>query len=251
MRIGVTVCREPFAREPTISGRNDNNPYHARGPRPGMETHAGRFRVYRVVESVPHINLFDTEGTRLYTAYQSGYGDRQGDIDALRTGDLVEATLGGDPDDPDEAWSIQSVERVGGVRMAFAVDADPPAVAETLWTEGQERPSTTTLEAEGAPVAEVAVQPRKPLPGGAFVPSVLTGLVPMEDRLGELQSTGEPVTDALFVDPDPPDTDRYSRPFGTVVFFSAAGRELRDEFYAAYDIDPAGDSRPEYDPYGL
>jgi len=216
-----------------------------------METRAGRFRVYRVVRSVPHINLFDTEGTRLYTAYQSGYGDRQGDIDALRTGDLVEATLGGDPDDPDEAWSIQSVERVDRVRMAFAVDADPPAVAEELWTDGQERPSTTVLTSEGEPVAEVAVQPRGPLPGGAFVPSVLTGLLPLEARLTELQSVGEPVTDALFVDPDPPDTDRYSRPFGAVVLFSAAGEGLRDEFYAAYDIDPTEDSRPEYDPYGI
>jgi hypothetical protein len=216
-----------------------------------MKTHASRFRVYRVVESVPHINLFDTEGTRLYTAYQSGYGDRQSDIDGLRTGDLVEATLSGDPDDPDEAWSIQSVERVGGVGMAFAVDADPPAVAGELWTEGQERPSTTTLAREGEPVAEVAVQPRAPLPGGAFVPSVLTGLVPMEERLAELQSVGEPVADALFVDPDPPDADRYSRPFGAVVFFSAAGQELLEAFCATYGIDPAADSRPEYDPYGL
>jgi len=216
-----------------------------------METRAGRFRVYRVVESVPHINLFDTEETRLYTAYQSGYGDRQAEIDALRTGDLVEATLGGDPDDSEEAWSIQSVERVDRVRMAFAVDADPPAVAEELWTEGQERPATTALEWEGDPVAEVAVQPRAPLPGGSFVPSVLTGLVPMEDRLGELQSVGEPVTDALFVDPDPPDAARYSRPFGAVVFFSAAGQPLRDEFYATYDIDPSEDTRPAYDPYGI
>ena len=216
-----------------------------------METRAGRFRVYRVVESVHHINLFDTEATRLYTTYQSGYGDRQADIDALRTGDLVEATLGGDPDDPDEAWSIQSIERIDRVRMAFAVDADPPAVAEELWTEGQERPATTVLEWNGDPVAEVAVQPRAPLPGGAFVPSVITGLVPMEERLCELRSTGEPVTDALFVDPDPPDADRYSRPFGAVVFFSAAGEGLRDEFYAAYDVDPDEDSRPAYDPYGV
>ena len=73
----------------------------------------------------------------------------------------------------------------------------------------------------------------------------------MEARLAELQSVGEPVTDALFVDSDPPDTDRYSRPFGTVVFFSAAGEPLRDEFYAAYDIDPAADTRPTYDPYGI
>ena len=216
-----------------------------------MEQHAGRFRVYRVVESVPHINLFDTEATRLYTAYQSGYGERQAEIDALRTGDLVEATLGGDPDDPEEAWSIQSIERVDRVRMAFAVDADPPAVAEELWTAGQERPTTAVLRSDGEPVAEATVQPRAPLPGGAFVPSVLTGLVPMEDRLEELPTVGEPVTDALFVDPDAPDADRYSRPFGVVVLFGAAGESLREDLYATYDIDAAEDSRPDYDPYGI
>lgn len=216
-----------------------------------METHTGRFRVYRVVESVPHVNLFDTDATRLYTVYQSGYGDRQGAIDDLRTGDLVEATLAGDPDDAEEAWSIRSVERVDRVRMAFAVDAEPPAVAEELWAEGQDRPSSAVLKTDGEPVAEVAVQPRAPLPGGSFVPSVLTGLVPMEDRLTELPSVGEPVADALFVDPDSPDADSYSRPFGVVLLFSEAGTELRDEFYAAYDIDADGDSRPDYDPYGL
>lgn len=216
-----------------------------------METHTGRFRVYRVVESVPHVNFFDTDATRLYTVYQSGYGDRQGAIDGLRTGDLVEATLAGDPDDAEEAWSVQSVERVDRVRMAFAVEAEPPAVAEELWTEGQDRPSSAVLETDGEPVAEAAVQPRAPLPGGSFVPSVLTGLVPMEDRLTELPSVGEPVADALFVDPDSPDADGYSRQFGVVLLFSETGTELRDEFYAAYDIDPDGDSRPDYDPYGI
>jgi len=57
------------------------------------------------------------------------------------------------------------------------------------------------------PVGEVAVQPRDPLPGGSFVPSGLTGLVPMEARLDRLPSVGEPATDALFVDPD---ADSYS-----------------------------------------
>jgi hypothetical protein len=216
-----------------------------------METRTGQFRVYRVVESVPHMNFFDTAATRLYTVYQSGYGDRQGTIDDLRTGDLVEATLAGDPDDPEEAWSIQSVERIDRVRMAFAVDADPPAVAEELWTDGQDRPSSAVLKTDGEPVAEVAVQPRDPLPGGSFVPSVLTGLVPMEERLTELPTVGTPVTDALFVDPDSPGAAGYSRPFGVVVLFGDAARELREEFYAAYDVDPDGDSRPDYDPYGI
>jgi hypothetical protein len=135
--------------------------------------------------------------------------------------------------------------------MAFAVDADPPAVAEDIWTDGRNRPATATLESDGQPVGEVAVQPRAPLPGGSFVPSVLTGLVPMEDRLAELPSVGAPVADALFVDPDSPDADGYSRPFGVVLLFTAAGEPLRDEFYAEYGIDPDGDSRPDYDPYGI
>ena len=116
-----------------------------------MSTTTGRFRVYRVFEAVPHINVRDAETGTMYTVYQSGYGDRQDDIDALRTGDLVEATLAGDSDDPDEAWSIQSLDRVGGVRMAFAVDADPPAVAEDIWTDGRNRPATATLESDGDP----------------------------------------------------------------------------------------------------
>jgi hypothetical protein len=216
-----------------------------------MQRHTGQFRVYRVVESVPHVNFFDTAATRLYTVYRSGYGDLQETVDGLRTGDLVDATLAGDPEDPEEAWSVRSVERVDRVRMAFAVDAEVPAVAEELWTDGQDRPKSAVLKTDGEPVAEVAVQPRAPLPGGSFVPSVLTGLVPMEDRLTELPSVGEPVADALFIDPDSPDADGYSRPFGVVMLFSEAGRELRDEFYAAYDVDPEGDSRPEYDPYGI
>jgi len=216
-----------------------------------MEEREGRFRVYRVVESVPHVNFFDTDATRLYTVYQSGYGDRQDAIDDLRTGDLVDAALAGNPEDSDEAWSIQSVDRVDRVRMAFAVDAPVPTVAEELWTEGQEQPSTTVLAADGDPAAEVAVQPRAPLPGGAFVPSVLTGLVPMEESLQTLPTVGDPVTDALFIDPDPPGADSYTRPFGVVVLFSAAAEELRTEFYEEYGIEPGSDSRPEYDPYGI
>ncbi|MDS0277478.1 hypothetical protein NDI85_06705 [Halomicroarcula sp. S1AR25-4] len=216
-----------------------------------MEQRTGRFRVYRVVESVPHSNFFDTDATRLYTVYQSGYGERQARIDSLRTGDLVEATLAGNPDDSEEAWSIQSVERVGGVRMSFAVDAEMPALAEELWSEGQRHPSSIVIEEDGTPVAELHVQPRDPLPGGSFVPSVLTGLVPMEGTLSVLPSIGGPATHALFLDPDPPDADRYSRPFGVVVLFGEDADAVLTEWHDRYDVDPESDSRPTYDPYGI
>ncbi|WP_254280042.1 hypothetical protein [Haloarcula marina] len=216
-----------------------------------MEQRTGRFRVYRVVEDVPHVNFFDTDATRLYTVYQSGYGDRQADVDALRTGDLVDATLAGNPDDAEEAWSIQSLNRVDGVRMHFAVGAEMPARAEELWTEGMQRPATTTLEEDGIPVAELHVQPRAPLPGGSFVPSVLTGLLPMEPTLTDLPTIRKSVAGALFLDPDAPDSDGYSRPFGVAVLFTDAADAVLDEWYDRYDIDPEGDSRPTYDPYGI
>ncbi|MFU1780512.1 hypothetical protein ACM16X_03915 [Haloarcula japonica] len=216
-----------------------------------MDERTGVFRVYRVVDAVPHINLFDTDATRLYTVYQSGYGERQPAVDDLRTGDLVEATLGGDPDDSDEAWSLLSFERLGRVTMDFAVDAEIPAVGADLWEPGLERPASTMLEEDGEPVAECFVQPRAPLPGGTFVPSVLTGLVPMESLLTELPGIGEPPTDAIFIDPDPPDADSYARPYGVAVLFTADAGELLTEFRERYDISADADSRPEYDPYGL
>jgi hypothetical protein len=216
-----------------------------------MEERTGTFRVFRVVESVPHINFFDTDGTRLYTVFQSGYGDRQPLVDDLRTGDLVKATLAGDPDDEDEPWSIQSVERTGGVTMDFAVDADPPEVAAELWEEGMRQPARAILEEEGDPVAEVYVQPREPLPGGSFVPSILTGLLPLEPWLTELPSVGEPATHALFIDPDPPGADRYSRPYGVAVLFARGADDVLAEFRDLYDCPPGTDTRPDYDPYGI
>ncbi|WP_324759079.1 hypothetical protein [Haloarcula montana] len=215
-----------------------------------MEERTGTFRVFRVVESVPHVNFFDTSETRLYTVFQSGY-DEQSTVDSLRTGDLVEATLAGDPEDADDPWSIQSVERLGGVAMDFAVNAEPPAVARELWEPGLDHPARAILKEDGTPVAEVYVQPRDPLPGGSFVPSVLTGLVPMEPWLTELPSVGEPATDALFIDPDPPDTDQYSRPYGVVVLFSDGADETLAEFRELYDCPPGSDTRPDYDPYGI
>ncbi|GCF14834.1 hypothetical protein Harman_27690 [Haloarcula mannanilytica] len=216
-----------------------------------MDERTGVFRVYRVVEAFPHINLFDTDATRLYTVYQSGYGERQPAVDALRTGDLVEATLGGDPDDQEEAWSLLSVDRLDRVAMDFAVDAELPEVAADLWEPGLERPASATLEEDGEPVAECFVQPRAPLPGGTFVPSVLTGLLPMESLLTELPAIGEPPTNALFIDPDAPDADGYSRPYGVAVLFTAEADELLAEFRERYDLPTDTDNRPEYDPYGL
>ncbi|EMA17139.1 MULTISPECIES: hypothetical protein [Haloarcula] len=216
-----------------------------------MDERTGVFRVYRVVEAVPHINLFDTDATRLYTVYQSGYGERQPAVDDLRTGDRVEATLGGDPDDSDEAWSLLSFERLDRVAMDFAVDAEVPAVAADLWEPGLERPASAVLEEDGEPVAECFVQPRAPLPGGTFVPSVLTGLVPMESLLTDLPGIGEPPTDAIFIDPDPPDADSYARPYGVAVLFTAAADDLLAEFRDRYDLSADTDNRPEYDPYGL
>jgi hypothetical protein len=218
-----------------------------------MEERTGTFRVYRVVEAVPHVNLFDVDASRLYTTYQSGYGDRQAAVDDLRTGDVIEATLSGDADADDEAWSLASFERVGGVRMGFAVDADLPTVAADLWEEGREAPARAALEEDpdGGPVAEVYVQPRDPLPGGRFVPNVLSGLVPMEPLFADLPVVGGPATDALFLDPDPPDARRFSRPYGVAVLFGAGADRLLSTFRDRYDLPADADTRPAYDPYGI
>jgi len=42
-----------------------------------MVERSGQFRVYRIVDTVPQINLQSVAESRLYTAYESGYGDRQ------------------------------------------------------------------------------------------------------------------------------------------------------------------------------
>lgn len=210
------------------------------------------FRVFRVVEAIPHINLFDVDADRLYTAFQSGYGDRQPAVDDLRTGDLIDATVTGQPDDPDEPWRLSEFTRTDRVGMDFAVDADPPAVAEELWDDGLDAPAGTTLESEaGDPVAEVYVQPRDPLPSGAFVPNVVAGLVPMEPWLRELPAVGAPATHAVFVDPDPPDAREFSRPYGVTVLFGSDGDEVLAAFRDRYDLPSDADTRPDFDPYGI
>ncbi len=58
-----------------------------------MAQRSGRFRVYRVVPSVPHLNLQAVDELTLYTVYESGYETIQESVDTLRTGDLIEATI--------------------------------------------------------------------------------------------------------------------------------------------------------------
>lgn len=218
-----------------------------------MTQRTSTFRVFRIVETVPHINLFDTEANRLYTVFESGYRDRQPAVDDLRTGDLIEATVTGDQDATDDPWRLDTFTRVGRVGMDFAVDVDPPPVAEGLWDDGLERPAGTTLEADpgGEPVAEMYVQPREPLPSGAFVPNVLTGLVPMEPWLRELPTVGTPAAHAVFIDPDPPDARRFSRPYGVVVLFGPDADTTLAEFRRRYDLPADTDTRPEFDPYAI
>lgn len=216
-----------------------------------MDERSSRFRVYRVVEAVPHINLFDADGTRLYTTYQSGYGDRQPEIDALETGDLIEGTVAGDPEDSEEAWSLQSFERVGGVDVGFATDVDLPEIARETWRKQERGPAHSVIEEGGAPVGECWVQPRAPLPGGAFVPSVLAGLLPMEDKLTAVESADAPTTDAVFLDPDPVDASSFSEPYGVLLLFTDAAVETRSECRERYDCPRGVDSRPDYDPYEL
>ncbi len=216
-----------------------------------MDERSSRFRVYRVVEAVPHINLFDTEENRLYTTYQGGYGDRQPAIDGLETGDLIEGTVAGELDDSDEAWSLQTVERIDGVDMGFGTDVDLPEIARETWDKQDRGPAHSVIEAEGEPVGECWVQPRAPLPGGTFVPSVLAGLLPMEAKLTTVESVGAPTTDAVFLDPDPVDASSFSEPYGVLLLFTEEAGETRRQFRERYDCPRGVDSRPEYDPYEL
>jgi hypothetical protein len=216
-----------------------------------MAERSGRFRVYRVVPSVPHDNLQAVDEPTLYTVYSSGYGDIQPAVDDLRTGDLVEATLSGDPSAPDDPWRLTALDRVGGVEMAFAVDVDPPDVARELWDPDLTEPACAVLSEGGDPVGVCCVQPRDPLPNGAFVPNVLTGLLPLESLFASLPDLDEPAVEALFLDPDPPDASAYSLPYGVVLLFTEAATDLPDRFRETYDCPRDADTRPEFDPYGL
>lgn len=221
-----------------------------------MTTVSGRFRVYRVFPAVPHLNLLDVETSRLYTVYRDGYADRQSAVDALRTGDLITATLSGDPDEPGEAWRVESLERRGGVAHAVATDVDLPDVARECWAARADDATgpagvAVTGEDAKAPVGECWVQPRDPLPDGAWARSVLTGLVPMEHLFDGLPQTGVVPSEVLVLDPDPVDAASYRLPYGVAVFLGESGRALGDDLRERYgrSLDRRDDDRPAFDPY--
>ena len=212
---------------------------------------SGHFRVYRVVESVPHINVQAVDSPTLYSVYQSGYGERQPTVDALETGDLIEATLAGDPDDDAEPWRLTALDRVDRVRTAFAVDVDPPEVARECWTPDRTEPAYTVLTEDGAPVGVCGVQPRGRLPNGTFVPSVVTGLLPLESEFGSVPELGDPAVEAVFLDPDPPEASSYAWPYGVVYLFTRPSTATAERLRERYDCPLDTDTRPAFDPYAI
>lgn len=212
---------------------------------------SGRFRVYRGVESVPHINVQAVDSPTLYSVYRSGYDTHQSAVDDLETGDLIEAALTGDPDDDAEPWRLTAVERIDRVRTAFAVDVDPPDVARDCWTDGQTESAYAVLTEDGGPIGVCGVQPRDPLPNGAFVPSVLTGLLPLEAQFESVPEVGDPAAEAVFLDPDPPDASSYAWPYGVAFLFTRPSTALADRLRRRYDCPLDADTRPDVDPYGI
>lgn len=223
-----------------------------------MERRESTFRVYRVLAAVKHLNLLDVEADRLYTVYQAGYPeDLQPAVDDLATGDLIAATVEGDPAADEEAWRLVALDRVGGVAVAFATGVDRlPRVAREVWaTVDPDDPAPAgrplgTDDAAG-PVGECWVQPRAALPDGAFVEHVLAGVVPLEPWFESLPYVGEPTAELLVVDPDEPGEPGGgpTAPYGVLLFFTAAGRDLADRYRARWGLDRGTDTRPDVDPY--
>ena len=214
---------------------------------------SGRFRVYRVVESVPQINLQAVESPTLYSVYQSGYSDPelQATVDDVETGDLVEATLEGDPEDDAEPWRVTALDRVGGIHTGFVVDVDPPEIARECWTPDRDTPAYTVVTEDDEPIGVCGVQPRAPLPNGAFVPNVLTGLLPLEAQFEAVPKVGDPAVEAVFLDPDRPEASSYSYPYGVVFLFTRPSTAFAERLRAEYGCPRDADTRPTFDPYGV
>ena len=106
-----------------------------------------------------------------------------------------------------------------------------------------------TLALDGEPVAECFVQPRAPLPGGAFVPSVLTGLLPLERQFTSVPKVGDPAVEAVFLDPDPPDASSYRLPYGVVFLFTRPSTATAERLRERYDCPLDADTRLDFDPY--
>ncbi|MES3517414.1 MAG: hypothetical protein PPP58_07105 [Natronomonas sp.] len=225
-----------------------------------MDTQSGSFRVYRVVEAVKHLNFQQTTTPKLYSVHSVGYADdRQALVDSLDTGDLVEATLEGDREADSAAWRVLSLTRTDRVPFGFAVDVayeDLPTAARALAADREfgdgdspADPAGATLTDGDDAVGECWIQPRSALPDGAFVPNVLTGVLPLEPWLTSLPNVGEPAAEVLVIDPAGPTDGEFSVPFGVFLFFTEAGAELATEYRDRYGCPRDVDSRPAFDPY--
>ena len=69
------------------------------------------------------------------------------------------------------------------------------------------------------------------------------------DRIERLAD--EAARERAAIDPDPPDAESYTAPFGVVVLFTDRAEELPDRFREAYDCPRGADTRPAFDPYGV
>ena len=225
-----------------------------------MDTRSGQFRVYRAVESVRHINFQAVAEPQLYSVHETGYpAEQQARVDELQTGDLVTATLEGDADAPNEAWRVASVTRDQRVPFGFAVDLAPealPQAAQTLAADSgietappPTEPAGTTLSADGADIGECWIQPRATLPNDAFVPNVVTGLLPIEAWLTDLPALEVSATEVLALDTAAPTANQYETPYGVFLFFTDAGREVATDYRDRYGCPRGVDSRPDFDPY--
>jgi hypothetical protein len=227
---------------------------------PGEEGRTDRFRVYRNLGAIPHVNLYGTTNERLFSVYRDGYGEElQATVDGLSTGDCVVATILGDPDDPDEAWRLVRAIRDDtlSTSVAFAPGVDPERLPAPVTEDSALReraavePVGRVLEHEGQPVGEVWCQPRDPLPHDAFLLNVLVGQVPMESHLDGLPKIEALPAEVLVLDTATPSDTSYDLPFGVFVFLTEAGEALGDELRERYGLplDRDADTRPDVDPY--